>query len=60
MDDRHGIKKQLKRLKAENSRPKYGISTKMKFSFLELRSGVVVVKLFSSFVTKSARAFVPV
>jgi hypothetical protein len=52
MDDRHGIKKQLKRLKAENSRPKYGISKKMKFSFLELRSGVVVVKLFSIFVTK--------
>ena len=36
---RHGIKKQMKRLKAENSRPKFGgPSKKMKFSFLELQS----------------------
>lgn len=36
---RHGIKKQMKRLKAENSRPKFGgPSKKIKFSFLELQS----------------------
>ena len=37
--NRHGIKKQMKRLKNANSRPKYGPSVKkLKFSFLELQS----------------------
>jgi len=37
--NRHGIKKNLKRLKEENSRPKFGNSAKkFKFSFLELES----------------------
>jgi hypothetical protein len=37
--NRHGIKKQMKRLKDANNRPKYGPSVKkFKFSFLELQS----------------------
>ena len=38
--NRHGIKKQMKRLKEQNSRPKFGAPStkKLKFSFLELHS----------------------
>lgn len=38
--NRHGIKKQMKRLKEQNSRPKFGApaTKKLKFSFLELHS----------------------